>query len=75
LQCRPNINRYWLPRFNADGTDAAAPAYEALLAASYGAINVYRGTRICVLASERPSHPDDERRSTEPSSDGSRDLR
>ena len=28
----PNLNRYWLPQFNADGTDAAAPAYEALLA-------------------------------------------
>src|SRR5438105_9949193 len=26
----PNLNRYWLPQFNPDGTDAAAPAYEAL---------------------------------------------
>jgi hypothetical protein len=25
----PNINRYWLPQFSSDGTDAAAPAYEA----------------------------------------------
>ena len=23
----PNLNRFWLPQFNADGTDAAAPAY------------------------------------------------
>jgi hypothetical protein len=34
----PNLNRYWLPQFNADGTDAAAPAYEALLAQSYDAV-------------------------------------
>ncbi len=24
----PNLNRYWLPQFNVDGSDAAAPAYE-----------------------------------------------
>jgi hypothetical protein len=34
----PNINRYWLPQFNLDGTDAAAPAYESLLAKTYDAI-------------------------------------
>ena len=34
----PNINRFWLPQFNADGTDAAAPAYEALLAETYDAV-------------------------------------
>jgi len=34
----PNINRFWLPQFNPDGTDAAAPAYLALLARSYDAI-------------------------------------
>ena len=34
----PNINRYWLPQFNPDGTDAAAPAYEALLARTYDAL-------------------------------------
>ncbi len=34
----PNINRYWLPQFNDDGTDAAAPAYEALLAETYDAL-------------------------------------
>ena len=28
----PNLNRYWLPQFNDDGIDAAAPAYETLLA-------------------------------------------
>jgi hypothetical protein len=34
----PNLNRYWLPQFNADGSDAAAPAYESLLAKTYDAI-------------------------------------
>ncbi len=34
----PNLNRYWLPQFNADGSDAAAPAYEALLAKTYDAV-------------------------------------
>jgi hypothetical protein len=34
----PNLNRYWLPQFNADGSDAAAPAYESLLAQTYDAV-------------------------------------
>ncbi len=34
----PNLNRYWLPQFNADGSDAAAPAYESLLARTYDAL-------------------------------------
>jgi hypothetical protein len=34
----PNLNRYWLPQFNPDGTDAAAPAYETLLAKTYDAL-------------------------------------
>ena len=34
----PNLNRYWLPQFNADGTDAAGSAYEALLAQTYDAV-------------------------------------
>jgi hypothetical protein len=34
----PNLNRYWLPQFNDDGSDAAAPAYEHLLAQTYDAI-------------------------------------
>jgi hypothetical protein len=34
----PNLNRYWLPQFNPDGSDAAAPAYQALLAAAYDAL-------------------------------------
>src|SRR5262249_40953483 len=34
----PNLNRYWLPQFNDDGTDAAAPAYTKLLALTYDEI-------------------------------------
>ncbi len=34
----PNLNRFWLPQFNPDGSDAAAPAYLALLARSYDAV-------------------------------------
>src|SRR5205809_517992 len=38
----PNSNYYWLPQFDAGGGDAAAQAYEALLAAAYDAIKAVR---------------------------------
>ncbi len=38
----PNLNRFWLPQFNPDGTDAAAAAYEQLLAAAYDALKSVR---------------------------------
>jgi hypothetical protein len=44
----PNLNRYWLPQFNDDGTDAAAPAYESLLAQTYDALKAV-SQRIQVL--------------------------
>jgi hypothetical protein len=34
----PNLNRYWLPQFNLDGSNAAAAGYEALLAQTYDAL-------------------------------------
>jgi hypothetical protein len=34
----PNLNRYWLPQFDANGGDAAASAYESLLAKTYDAV-------------------------------------
>ena len=34
----PNLNRFWLPQFNANGTGASAPAYNALLATTYDAV-------------------------------------
>jgi hypothetical protein len=34
----PNLNRFWMPQFNADGSNAAASAYETLLARTYDAL-------------------------------------
>lgn len=34
----PNLNRFWMPQFDATGGDQAAPDYEALLAATYDAL-------------------------------------
>ena len=34
----PNLNLFWLPQFGADGGDAAAAGYEALLADTYDAL-------------------------------------
>jgi hypothetical protein len=34
----PNLNRFWLPQFALDGSDAAAPAYLSLLARTYDAL-------------------------------------
>jgi hypothetical protein len=34
----PNLNRFWLPQYGPDGSDVAAPAYEALLAKTYDAL-------------------------------------
>jgi hypothetical protein len=38
----PNLNRFWLPQFAPDGSDAAAPAFEQLLATTYDAIKAVR---------------------------------
>ena len=34
----PNLNRFWLPQFAPDGSNASAPAYLSLLAQSYDAL-------------------------------------
>src|SRR5712691_4018025 len=34
----PTLNRFWVPQFARDGSDAAAPAYVALLAQTYDAV-------------------------------------
>ena len=34
----PNLNRFWMPQFDADGGDAAAPAYLELLAKTHDAL-------------------------------------
>jgi hypothetical protein len=40
----PNLNRFWLPQFNLDGSNAAAPAYLALLAQTYDALKAVSPT-------------------------------
>src|SRR5919204_4118034 len=44
----PNLNRYWLPQFNPDGSDAAAPTYEALLEQAYDSLKAV-SAKIVVL--------------------------
>jgi hypothetical protein len=44
----PNINRFWLPQFAPDGSNAAAVAYEALLAETYDAVKA-ASARVIVL--------------------------
>ncbi len=34
----PNLNLFWQPQFGTDGSDVAAPSYEALLATTYDAL-------------------------------------
>jgi hypothetical protein len=34
----PNLNRFWLPQFAPDGSNASAPAYLSLLAQTYDAV-------------------------------------
>ena len=34
----PNLNRFWLPQFGPDGSNASAPAYLSLLARTYDAL-------------------------------------
>ena len=36
----PNLNLFWLPQFNLDGSDAAGHAYYTLLAKTYDAVKV-----------------------------------
>jgi hypothetical protein len=61
----PNLNRYWMPQFNADGSDAAAPAYLALLAAAYDAIKAGRPDAV-VLGGALSSRGEDSPTSTRP---------
>lgn len=45
----PNNNRFWLPQFALDGSDAAAVAYESLLAKTYDALKAV-STQIDVIS-------------------------
>jgi hypothetical protein len=55
----PNSNVYWLPQFDDAGNDAAAVAYEQLLAASYDAIKATRPSAVVVGGALDSRGPDD----------------
>jgi hypothetical protein len=55
----PNLNRYWLPQFNLDGSNAAAEGYEALLAESYDALKAV-SRNILVLGGALSPHGGDD---------------
>jgi len=55
----PNLNRYWLPQFDPDGMDAAAPGYEALLAESYDALKAV-SPKVNVLGGALSPHGSDD---------------
>ncbi len=54
----PNSNVFWMPQFNLDGSDAAAPAYMALLAASYDAIKQARPAAVVLGGALAPRGAD-----------------
>jgi hypothetical protein len=65
----PNLNRFWLPQFNPDGSIASAPAYLSLLAKSYDAAKaadpaarVWGG----VTSARGNDRPDGQRQTTSP---------
>jgi hypothetical protein len=59
----PNLNRFWMPQFGANGSDVAARDYERLLAQVYDALkSVNAGTRV-IGGSVSPHGGDDPRSS------------
>ncbi|HEV8459408.1 MAG TPA: hypothetical protein VGQ38_01760 [Gaiellaceae bacterium] len=55
----PNLNLFWLPQFTDSGADAAAAAFEQLLAASYDAIKAVRSDVQVIGAGLSPRGADD----------------
>jgi hypothetical protein len=55
----PNLNRYWLPQFNPDGSDAAATGYEALLAQAYDALKAVSPKTVVLGGALSPHGGDD----------------
>jgi hypothetical protein len=55
----PNSNYYWLPQFDSSGGDAAATAYEQLLAASYDTIKAIRPNATVIGGALNPRGTDD----------------
>ena len=65
----PNLNRFWLPQFAVDGSNASAPAYLQLLAVTYDALKaVDPGLRVWggALAPRGGDRPDGARPTTSP---------
>jgi hypothetical protein len=61
----PNLNDFWLPQFNPDGSDAAAPADEALLAQTYDALKAV-SRQITVIGGALAPHGGDNPRLVRP---------
>jgi hypothetical protein len=55
----PNINLFWLPQFDASGGDAAAIAFERLLATTYDAVKAVRSNVQVIGAGLAPRGSDD----------------
>jgi hypothetical protein len=55
----PNLNLFWLPQFGGDGSDAAAPAYEQLLATTYDALKAVSSDIQVIGANLAPRGGDD----------------
>ncbi len=65
----PNLNRFWLPQFAPDGSNASAPAYLGLLAKTYDALKaVDPGLRVWggALAPRGSDRPDGIRPTSSP---------
>lgn len=65
----PNLNRFWLPQFNPDGTIASAPAYLTLLARVYDAVKaIDPGARVWggATSARGSDRPDGARQTTSP---------
>jgi len=54
----PNLNRYWLPQFDADGSDIAAASYESLLAKTYDAVKAVDPTTLVIGGALSPRGSD-----------------
>ncbi len=54
----PNLNRYWMPQFGPGKKDAAAPAYEKLLAQTYDAMKAVSPTVDVIGGSVSPRGTD-----------------
>ena len=57
----PNLNTFWMPQFTRRGTDAAAPAYEAVLAETYDALESVDPGITVIGGSVSPRGQDDPR--------------